>query len=132
LILFEPAISWTGRLVYGLCHHEPVGLKDTLSWEAPPGFSPESVDYYAAQGLATRLFWWGEARGRLEGWRLHEVTPLPCFAYFASGGFSGPQFSGRFSQGLMRGLDRIAGLCPRAFAGRLLVVLEKETVLNHL
>jgi hypothetical protein len=26
----------------------------------------------------------------------------------------------------MRGLDRIAAFCPRAFAGRLLVVLEKE------
>jgi SAM-dependent methyltransferase len=128
LILFEPAASWTGRLVYGLFHHEPVGLKDRISWHAPPEFSPENVDYYAAQGSATRLFWWGEARGRLGGWRLREVAPQPCFAYFAAGGFSGPQFGGRFVQGLMRGLDRIAAFCPRAFAGRLLVVLEKEIV----
>ena len=62
LILFEPAASWTGRLVYGLFHHEPVGLKDKITWDAPPEFSPENVDYYAAQGSATaRLFWWGES-----------------------------------------------------------------------
>ncbi|HWZ95458.1 MAG TPA: methyltransferase domain-containing protein [Opitutaceae bacterium] len=126
LILFEPAASWTGRLVYGLFHHEPVGLKDKISWHAPPEFSPETVDYYAAQGSATRFFWWGEAHDQLGGWRLREVSPLPCFAYFAAGGFSGPRFGGRFTQGLMRGLDRIAAFCPRAFAGRLLVVLEKE------
>ncbi len=127
LILFEPAISWTGRLVYGLFHHEPVGLKDKISWHAPPEFSPENVDYYAAQGSATRLFWWGEARDGLEGWHLREVAPLACFAYFAVGGFSGPQRGGRFTQGLLHGFDRVAALCPRVFAGRLLVVLEKET-----
>ncbi len=128
LILFEPAASWTGRLVYGLFHHEPLGLKDPVSWHAPPEFSPESVDYYAAQGSATRLFWWGEAHGQLEGWRLAEVTPLACFTYFASGGFSGLQFGGRFIQSFIRGVDRVAALCPRALAGRLLVVLEKEKV----
>src|SRR5580693_6737792 len=36
LILFEPAASWTGQLAYGLFHHEPVGLKDKISWHAPP------------------------------------------------------------------------------------------------
>jgi hypothetical protein len=59
---------------------------------------------------------------------VREVTPLACFAYFATGGFSGPQVGGRWTQGLMRSLDRLAALCPRALAGRLLVVLEKETV----
>jgi len=128
LILFEPAASWTGRLVYSLFHHEPVGLKEKISWSAPPDFSPENVDYYAAQGSATRLFWWGEARSQLDGWHLREVAPLPCFAYFAAGGFSWPQLGGCFIQGLLHGFDRIAALCPRVFAGRLLVVLEKETV----
>jgi len=101
-------------------------LKDNISWQAPPEFLPENVDYYASQGSATRLFWWGEARDRLDGWRMREVAALPCFAYFAAGGFSGPKLGGRFIQGLMHGLDRVATLCPRAFAGRLLVVLEKE------
>ncbi|HXA14693.1 MAG TPA: methyltransferase type 11, partial [Opitutaceae bacterium] len=96
--------------------------------DAPPEFSPDNVDYYAAQGLATRLFWWGEARDRLEGWRLREIAPLACFAYFAAGGFSGLQIGGRFVQGLMHGFDRVAAIFPRALAGRLLVVLEKETL----
>ncbi len=128
LILFEPAASWTGRLVYGLFHHEPLGLKDEITWQAPPSFSPDDVDYYAAQGSATRLFWWGQAHGRLEGWRVREVKPLACFAYFASGGFSGPQLGGRLLRKAARGFDRLAGACPRVFAGRLLVVLEKTNV----
>jgi SAM-dependent methyltransferase len=128
LILFDPAASWTGRIVYGLFHHEPVGLKDKISWDAPPEFSPENVDYYAAQGSATRLFWWGEMRDRLDGWQINEVTPLSSFAYFASGGFSKLHFGGRFIQGLMHGLDRATAFFPRVFAGRLLVVLEKEIV----
>ena len=127
LILFEPAASWTGRIVYHLFHHEPVGLTDILTWEAPAGFSARDADYYASQGSATRLFWWGQARDRLAGWRLAEVRPIASFAYFASGGFSGPRLGGRFLHGLMKGLDWLAAPCPRLFAARLLVVLEKES-----
>lgn len=125
LILFEPAVSWTGRVVYGLLHHEPVGLAEKITWLAPPEFSPIDVDYFAAQGSATRLFWWGEARDRLDRWQVREVQPIATFAYFASGGFSGPELGGRFLRGVIRGLDRVAATWPRAFAGRLLVVLEK-------
>lgn len=126
LILFEPAASWIGRLVYHLFHHEPVAVRDPITWEAPPGFSAADADYYAAQGSATRLFWWGEGHDRLAGWRLHEVRPVTSFNYFASGGFSGPQLGGRFLHGLMRGLDFMTSPFPRACAARLLVVLEKE------
>ena len=126
LILFEPAASWTGRLVYHFCHHEPVGLRSLITWDAPAGFSADDVDYYAAQGSATRLFWWGEARARLGGWRLRELQPLVSFAYLASGGFSGPQLGGRWVHKILRRFDRAAMICPRAFASRLLVVLEKE------
>lgn len=126
LILFEPAASWVGRFIYHFFHHEPVAVRDPITWEAPAGFSAADADYYAAQGSATRLFWWCEGRGRLHGWNLREVRPLTSFDYFASGGFSGPQLGGRFLHGLMRGLDYIATPFPRAFAARLLVVLEKE------
>ena len=127
LILFEPAASWTGRMIYHFFHHEPVGLKDPISWDAPPGFRPADADYFAAQGNATRLFWWGEARGKLAGWRLTEVKPLTSFEYFASGGFSGPQFGGAWLSPVCRAVDRLAAICPRVFAVRLLVVMEKET-----
>jgi len=126
LILFEPAASWVGRVVYHFCHHEPVGLKSAITWNAPPDFSADQSDYYAAQGSATRLFWGGEGRGRLAGWRLAEVAPIVSFEYFTSGGFSGPQLGGRFLHPLVRGFDRLAAVCPRIFAARLLVVLDKE------
>ncbi len=83
------------------------------------------ADYYAAQGSATRHFWWGEARALLTGWRLSEVSPLASFEYFASGGFSGPQIGGRWLQRALRSLDRVAALWPRALAARLIIVLAK-------
>ena len=128
LILFEPAASWCGRLVYHFFHHEPVAVRDPITWDAPAGFTAADADYYAAQGSATRLFWWGEGHDRLAGWRLREVCPFSSFDYFASGGFSGPQLGGRFLHGLMRSLDFITTPFPRVFAARLLVVLEKEKI----
>ncbi|MBA4135780.1 MAG: methyltransferase type 11 [Opitutus sp.] len=126
LILFEPAASWTGRFIYSVFHHEPVALADPITWEAPAGFTAADADYYAAQGSATRLFWWGEGHARLDGWRVREIAPMASFDYFASGGFSGPQLGGWFLHGLMRGLDKLTSPFPRLFAARLLVVLEKE------
>ena len=126
LILFEPAASFVGRLVYHFFHHEPVAVRDPITWEAPAGFTAADADYYAAQGSATRLFWWGEGRDRLTGWRVAEMCPLISFDYFLSGGFSGPQLGGRFLHSLMRGFDVVAAPLPRAFAARLVVVLEKE------
>jgi SAM-dependent methyltransferase len=126
LILFEPAISWTGNFVYSFLHHEPVGLRDRITWEAPPDFSAEDADYYAAQGSASRLFWWGQAGDRLAAWNLLAVKPIVSFAYLSSGGFSKPQIGGEFFQGLVDRFDSIAAIFPRAFATRLLVVLEKN------
>src|SRR5450432_4271355 len=40
VIVFDPAISWTGRLIYGLFHHEPVGMDLPFTWDAPVGFKP--------------------------------------------------------------------------------------------
>jgi len=54
------------------------------------------------------------------------VKPIVSFEYFASGGFSGPQIGGRPIAPLFRAVDRIAAFWPRAFAARLLVLLEKE------
>ena len=126
VILFEPAASWLGRLVYHYCHHEPVAVRDPSTWDAPDDFAASQSDYYAAQGSATRLFWWGQGHDRLDGWKLSEVSPIPSFDYFASGGFSGPQLGGRFLHGLMRALDYLTKPFPKIFAARLLVVLEKE------
>ena len=124
VIVFDPAISLTGRVVYGLFHHEPVALGLPITWTAPAGFQPDDADYFAAQGSATRIFWRREAPARLAAWTLAEATALPSFEYFATGGFSGPQVPGR---GLWRLLDRSLRPWPNLFAARLLVVLKKAS-----
>lgn len=126
LVIFDPAVSWIGRLVYGQFHFEPVGLGDPITWDAPAGFSAADADYFAAQGSATRVFWWGEDRDRLAGWRVIEVRPVASFAYFATGGFSGRQIGGAWMHRLLQRLDRLASMFPRACAARLLVVLERQ------
>ena len=126
VILLEPAISWVGRITYGLLHYEPLGLDEPLHWTAPTGFDRSSSAYYAAQGNATRQFWWGETPAPLVGWRVQEVAPLVALSYFATGGFSRPQFGGRLLFRLLRQMDRWLARLPRVFATRLLVVLEKQ------
>ena len=126
VILFEPAMSWMGRLVYRIFHHEPVAIREPIAWEAPAGFTADQADYYAAQSSSTRLFWWRENHGSLAGWKILMVRPITSFDYLASGGFSGPQLGGPFLHGLMRGLDLLTSRLPRLCAARLLVVLEKN------
>jgi SAM-dependent methyltransferase len=125
VIIFDPAISWTGRLIYGLFHHEPIGMGLATTWDAPAGFKPGDADYFAAQGAATRLFWRREDPARLLGWELVEARPLPSFEYFATGGFSGPQMGGAGTFRVWRWLDRSLARWPNLFAARLLVVLQK-------
>jgi SAM-dependent methyltransferase len=126
VIIFDPAISLTGRVIYGLFHHEPVGMGLRVTWDAPSGFQPADADYFAAQGAATRLFWRREDPVRLTGWELNEVTPLPSFEYFATGGFSGPQLGGPAVFRFWRWLDRFLRRWPNLFAARLLVVLKRS------
>ena len=126
VIRFEPAISLLGRVLYGLFHHEPLGLSDPIGWDTPADFSPAATAYYAAQGNATRMFLWGEAKGRLDGWRVAEVTALSSLSYFASGGFSKPQCYPDTWLPFMQSVDRWLSNWPSLFGARLLVVLEKE------
>jgi SAM-dependent methyltransferase len=125
VIIFDPAISWTGRLIYGLFHHEPIGLGLPMTWDAPAGFKPEDSDYFAAQGAATRVFWRREDAAKLGAWEVREVTPLPSFEYFASGGFSGPEIGGPRMFRFWRRLDGALARWPNLFAARLLVVLKR-------
>ncbi len=127
VIMVEPAISWIGRITYGLLHYEPVALRDPIAWAAPEGFDPATSGYYAAQGNATRQFWWGESPPPLQGWKVREVTPLVSLTYFATGGFSRPQIGGAGLYRMLRWFDRAVARWTRIFATRLIIVLEKET-----
>jgi SAM-dependent methyltransferase len=122
VIVFDPAISLSGRFIYGLFHHEPIGMGLPLTWDAPASFKAADADYFAAQGAATRIFWRREAPERLSGWEMVEATPLPSFEYFATGGFSGPQLG---FMGFWRGLDRVLSPWPNLFAARIIVVLRR-------
>jgi hypothetical protein len=42
-----------GKLVHGLFHHEPLGLRRPITWSAPAGFGPETARYHAARGNAS-------------------------------------------------------------------------------
>ena len=55
VVLFEPAMGLLGRAVYGLFHHEPLGLGQPIAWDIPPNFDPTQQTYYAAQGNCWRL-----------------------------------------------------------------------------
>ena len=73
LIIFDPAMGLFGRIVFGLFHHEPLGLKEAIEWEAPPSFVPGEHRYYAAQGNASRVFGGSEFRTKLSDWRVSEL-----------------------------------------------------------
>ena len=63
VILFEPAISAVGKLVYGSPFHpEPLGLREPIQWHPPLNFEPNKAPYFAAQSRATRIFREGEIR----------------------------------------------------------------------
>ncbi len=126
LLVFDPCVSLLGRLVYGPLHAEPLGLDTKIDWCAPEGWSPEAIDYYAAQGNASRVFLGGYFEAQLEAWNLLAIIRRAAISYVASGGYSGPQLYPLFALPLMKGIDAICDLMPAMFATRLLAVLEKK------
>ena len=126
VVLFEPDIGLLGRFIYGTFHHEPLGLRDAITWDAPADFTSASHGYYAAQGNAHRIFVRDERPGSLNGWTLRRVERRPALGYVASGGFSGPQLYPGVLLPVFELLDLLARPLPALFSTRLLVVLEKN------
>ena len=126
LIIFDPAMGMLGRLVYGLFHHEPLALDAEIRWNAPEGFVPDEMSYYAAQGNAQRVFFSEWFRDELEDWCVIRQSRFASISYVASGGFSRRQFYPSAFYPAMRAIDQMASHIPAAFATRLLVVLEKR------
>ena len=125
LILMEPGLSALGYIVYGPLHAEPIGAAKQIQWFPPQGWSPEDIDYYSAQGNATRIFHQKHFAERLQGWKTIRVKPIAALAYAASGGYSGPQLYPAFAYPLVKFLEKLMQPFPALFATRLLVVLEK-------
>jgi SAM-dependent methyltransferase len=127
LILFEPCVSLLGLLVYGPLHPEPLGLGQPITWCAEPGWSPDDLDYYAAQGNASRIFLRNTPTTLLADWSVVEVKRLSAISYVATGGYSKPQLYPPSALPLMRAIDAVCDWLPWLFATRLLVVLEKRS-----
>lgn len=125
VIMLEPHISVLGLLVYGALHREPVGMTQRIVWLSPEGWSAEDIDYYAAQGNATRIFSGNGFRSELKAWKALKTIRLSALAYAASGGYSGPQLYPRSILLFVKGLEKILDLFPFLFATRMLVILEK-------
>ena len=125
VILLEPCMSVLGLLVYGIAHDEPIAVMKKIEWKAPEGWSPETIDYYAAQGNASRIFLGKHFLDKLRDWQTIKTQRLSAIAYAASGGFSKPQLYPTSALPLIRKLEKVLDLFPILFATRLLVILEK-------
>lgn len=125
VIMLEPCMSALGVVVYGVPHDEPIAITKKIEWLAPEGWSPENIDYYAAQGNATRIFIGNKFRSKLGDWERIETVSLSAIAYAASGGFSKPQLYPSSILPVIKQLEKVLDLFPALFATRLLVILEK-------
>jgi len=125
VIMLEPCMSALGLLIYGIPHDEPIAVIKNIEWDAPEGWSPEQIDYYAAQGNASRVFLGKRFHHRLGDWRAIKTQRLSAIAYAASGGFSKPQLYPTPALPVIRKLEKVLDLFPVLFATRLLITLEK-------
>ena len=127
VIILEPAMSLLGKLICGLFHHEPLGLRKAITWFAPDGVDPNETGYYAAQANASKVFLGERFKGALGSWDIPILEQLPDVAYVASGGFSKPQFYPSSFLPAIRGLEKMLSIWPNVFATRLVVALEKKS-----
>lgn len=123
IVLLEPYISLSSLPVYGLFHHEPVAWRKPIDLSETP---PARQEYYAAQGNATRLFFLDGGK-EFAAWRRFHTEAFASFSYLLSGGFSKPSLYPKGLLGTIRSIDRCLSKCPRLFAARCLVVLERSS-----
>ena len=125
VIMLEPCVSLLGLLVYGVLHDEPIAITKVIEWFAPKTWKPENIDFYAAQGNATRIFFSKKYSSNLKNWKSIKTVRLSAIAYAASGGYSKPQLYPTAFLPLIKKLEKVLDLFPILYATRLLVILEK-------
>ena len=125
VIIFEPAISLLGLLVYGVFHDEPVALFRPID-QREFGVPDVRSDFYAAQGNASRIFSNHKYQDNLNKWELVDRKRYAGVSYVASGGFKKrPLYSHRYLPA-MKKLDAFMDKLPSMFATRQMIVLEKR------
>jgi len=126
VIIFDPAMSLLGIMVYGIFHHEPIALFDEIRWWSPKGLNLLEAPYYAAQGNATRVFWNKKYLDHLQSWKIVSKKKISSLSYVLSGGYSKNQLYPDSMLGALKVVDKVADNFAALFATRLLVVLEKK------
>ncbi len=124
VVVMEPCVSLLGLIIYGLLHHEPLGLFKPIKWQAPSMAAAIHHGYYAAQANAYRLLY-NQGMRKMIGWCLFYRERISGLTYLATGGYTGPQLC---KQKWLNRFDRIEYLLqhfPGLFACRLLIGLEK-------
>lgn len=125
IIIFEPAMSLTGLLVYGLFHHEPIGLFKKITWFADSKDDLLKDEYYAAQGNASRIFQKPKYKRLLSDYKIIKIKKMSAFSYVLSGGYSKKQLYPNKALPFIQFVDILFDYMPILFATRGLVVLEK-------
>ena len=126
LLIFEPCLSVLGVLVYGLFHEEPLGVFNKIEWNRIPDSTFFENEYYAAQGNASRIFFWEKCSRITKTWKVLKIIKIPAISYVASGGYTGKQLYPERLLSFMQVLDWLCSWLPGIFATRMLVVLEKK------
>lgn len=121
LILFEPFISLASHPVYGLLHHEPVGLGRPIDLAES---LPRPRKYYAAQGNASRLFFRKQIPGWPQDWQVLHAEAFSAFSYLFSGGYRKPACYPRSCLSRLQKIDQWLSSWPRLFGARCLVTLS--------
>ncbi len=128
VVLFEPAMGLLGRSIYGMFHHEPLGLGKEIAWGIPEDFDPAKQVYYAAQGncwrLARKII--AHPPATLAGWEMTRVKYFPALSYLMSGGFRGPQLYPDFALPAIQAVEKLLAPLPALTAARMLVVLRPK------
>jgi len=128
LILFEPAMSLLGLIVYGLFHHEQLGWLRPVEWQIPPHESKARAAeaYFSAQSHASRIFCSSKYDPLLRSWERITTRRMAAIAYVASGGFRGPQLYPDHWYSRIKRLTQPLDYLPTLFATRMLIVLGKR------
>jgi hypothetical protein len=126
IILFEPAMSLAGFVVYGLFHHEPVGYFKKISWFAKEKSELVNARYYAAQANASKVFCSSKYKNLLKGWSLIHMQKFSAMSYVLSGGYSKRQLYPLKLLPFLKLLDKLLNSISFIFVTRLIIVLEKK------
>ena len=126
VLIFEPDMGALGLLVYGLFHHEPLGLRQQIQWRRDRTLPELNGMYYAAQANAYRIFLLKSGKAQLRDWDVLPISRLSALSYVAAGGFRKRQFYPESWYSSMKYVDKVLSRFPSLFSTRMLVVLQKK------